>query len=106
MRKLLLSLVCAAFMTGLTLAAEYTIVAYDKEKKVLTVKDSDGKEVKATATDKTKVTIVDKDGNKKEGKLEDIEKRWSSDKSVGKKADLTIEGDKITEVTVKGRKKN
>ena len=37
-------------------------------------------------------------------KLEDVEKRWSSDKAVGKKAELTIVDGKITEVTVKGRK--
>jgi len=104
MRKLLLSLACMAFMAGLAFAAEYTIVSYDKDKKVLTVKDKDDKEVKATATDKTKVTIIDKDGNKKEGKLEDVEKRWSSDKAVGKKAELTIEDGKITEVTVKSKK--
>lgn len=104
MRKLLLSLVCMGCMAGLVLAAEYTIVSYDKETKVLVVKDKDGKEVKATATDKTKVTMTDKEGNKKEGKLEDVEKRWSSDKAVGKKAELTIEDGKITEVTVKGKK--
>ncbi len=104
MRKLLLSLVCMGCMAGLVLAAEYTIVSYDKETKVLVVKDKDGKEVKATATDKTKVTMTDKEGNKKEGKLEDVEKRWGSDKAVGKKAELTIEDGKITEVTVKGKK--
>jgi len=31
-------------------------------------------------------------------------KRWGSDKAVGKKAELTIEDGKITEVTVKGKK--
>lgn len=73
MRKLMLALICSAFMAGLVIADTYTIVSY--KEKVLVVKDKDDKEVKATATDKTKVTITDKDGNKKEGKLEDIEKR-------------------------------
>ena len=104
MRKLLLSLVCMACMTGLVFAAEYTIVSYDKDTKTLTVKDKDDKEVKATANDKTKITLIDKDGNKKEGKLEDVEKRWGSDKAKGKKAELTIADGKITEVSVKSTK--
>ena len=104
MRKLLLSMVCMMFMTGLVLAAEYTIVSYDKDTKTLTVKDKDDKEVKAVATDKTKITLIDKDGVKSEGKLEDVTKRWSSDKAVGKKAELTIEDGKITEVSVKSKK--
>jgi hypothetical protein len=105
MRKLFLSLACLAFMAGLVYAAEYTIVSYDKDKKELTIKDKDGKEVKGVATDKTKVILIDKDGNKSDGKFEDVEKRWSSDKAKGKKAELTIDTDgKITEVTVK--KKN
>ena len=84
MRKLLLSLVCMAFMTGLVIAADYTIVSYDKDKKVVTLKD--------------------KDGNKSEGKLEGVEKRLSSDKAVGGKLDATIVDGVITEVTTKKKK--
>lgn len=102
MRKLMLALVCSAFMAGLVIADTYTIVSY--KEKVLTVKDKDDKEVKATATDKTKVTITDKAGNKKEGKLEDIEKRWSKDNAVGKNAELTIVDGKITEIMIKSKK--
>src|SRR5437016_11272999 len=73
MRKLLLSLACMLFMAGLVIAAEYTIVSYDKDKKVLTVTDKDGKEVTGKLTDATKAYRIDKDGNKVDGKVEGIE---------------------------------
>jgi hypothetical protein len=104
MRKLLLSVVCMAFMAGFVIAAEYTIVSYDKDKKVVTLKDKDGKEVTGKLTDKTKVTRIDKDGNKTEGKLEGIEKMLGSDKAAGRKLEATIEDGKITEITTKGKK--
>jgi len=103
MRKLLLSLSCLAFMAGIVVAADYTVVSYDKEKKVLTVKDKDGKEVTGKLTDKTKVMMMKKD-EKVEGKVETLEKMWSSDKAVGKKVELTIEKGEITDVLV-GKKK-
>jgi hypothetical protein len=106
MRKLLLSLVCVLFVAGgLVLADQYTIVSYDKDKKVLTVKDKDGKESTGKLTDATKVTVIDKDGNKTEGKLGGLEKSWSSDKAPGRKVDLTIKDGNITEVTTKRRGK-
>lgn len=105
MRKLLLSLVCMAFMAGFVIAAEYTIVSYDKDKKVVTLKDKDGKEVTGKITDKTKVTRIDKDGNKVEGKLEGVERMLSSDKAAGRKLEATISDGTITEITTKGRGK-
>lgn len=106
MRKLLLSLVCMAFMAGLVVAAEYTIVSYDKDKKVVTLKDKDDKEVTGKLTDKTKVVRIDKDGNKTEGKLEGIEKAWekAGDKLKGRKLEATIAEGVITEITTKGKK--
>jgi hypothetical protein len=104
MRKLLLSLVCMAFMAGVVLATEYTIVSYDKDKKVVTLKDKDDKEVTGKLTDKTKIVNIDKDGNKTEGKLEGIEKMLSSDKAKGRKLEATIEGGVVTEVTTKRKK--
>jgi len=104
MRKLLLSLATFLFMAGLVVAAEYTIVSYDKDTKTVTLKDKDSKEVKGTLTDKTKVTRIDKDGNKTEGKLEGVEKMLSSDKAAGRKLEATIEDGKITEITTKGKK--
>src|SRR5687768_274399 len=103
MRKLLLSLVCMAFMAGFVLAAEYTIVSYDKDKKVVTLKDGD-KEVTGKLTDDTKVVIIDKDGNKKEGKLENVEKMVSSDKAKGRKLKATIKDGTITEVEITRKK--
>lgn len=104
MRKLLLSVACLAFMAGVIAAAEHDFVSYDKEKKVLTVKDKDGKEVTGKLSDKTKVTYTDKNGDKKEGKIEDVEKRWGGDKAP-KTVDVTIEKGEVTEITVKGGKK-
>lgn len=107
MRKLLLSLVCMAFMAGFVIAAEYTIVSYDKDKKVVTLKDKDGKEVTGKLTDKTKVTRIDKDGTKTEGKLESIEKAWekAGDKLAGRKIEATISEGNVTEITTKARGK-
>jgi hypothetical protein len=104
MRKLLLSIACSLFMAGLVFATEYTIVSYDKDKKVVTLKDKDGKEVTGKLTDKTKVVRIDKDGAKTEGKLEGVEKMLSSDKAKGRKLEATIDGGSITEITTKGGK--
>ena len=103
MRKMLLSLSCLAFMAGLVAADDYTVVSYDKEKKVLTVKDKDGKEVTGKVTDKTKVMMMKKN-EKVEGKLEEFEKRLGSDKAAGMKLEATIEKGEITDVLV-GKKK-
>ncbi|HJZ55178.1 MAG TPA: hypothetical protein VKE74_09480 [Gemmataceae bacterium] len=105
MRKLLLSLCCMLFMTGLLVAAEYTLVSFDKDTKTLTVKDKDGKEVKAKFTDKTKFYRIDKDGNKVEGKGEFVLKGLEDkEKVAGRKAEITIDKDEITEYTSKGGK--
>lgn len=104
MRKFLLSLACMAFMTGLVLAAEYTIVSYDKEKKVVTLKDKDGKEVTGKLSDKTKVVRIDKDGNKTEGKLASIEKMLGNEKFKNKKLEATLEGEDVLEITSKSKK--
>ena len=102
MRKLLLALACMLFMTGLVLAAEYTLVSY--KDKVVTLKDKDDKEVTGKITDDTKVYRL-KDGEKTEAKADFLEKVFSNDKSVGKKYDLTIKDGVITEVILKGGKK-
>ncbi|HEY2910633.1 MAG TPA: hypothetical protein VGI99_10330 [Gemmataceae bacterium] len=108
MRKLLLSLVCMAFMAGIVIAAEtYTFLSYDKEARKIKLKDKNDKEVTASINDDTKVYSVDKNGeNKKEGKLAGLEKRLSSSKGSGKmKLDVTIVDGKVTEVITKGGKK-
>lgn len=106
MRKLLLSLACMFFMAGLVIAAEVTLVKYEKDTKTVTVKDSDGKEASYKLTDSTKVYYVDKSGDKKEGKLANVEKMLGNEKLAGKaKFEITTEKGVITEITTKGGKK-
>src|SRR5262245_31046455 len=107
MRKLLMALSTVVFMASLVVAAEVTVLKYDKDKKEVTVKDGE-KEVTYKITDKTKVSILDKDGNAKEGKLEALNQRLENiDKSKNKTLDVTVKDGEITEVKMKGRgKKN
>ncbi|MDB5307879.1 MAG: hypothetical protein JWO38_2081 [Gemmataceae bacterium] len=105
MRKLLLSVVCLLLMSGLVLATEYTILAYDKEKKVIALKDKGGNEVAGRLTEKTKVTRIKKDGSKAEGDVTRVEKMLSGEDVAGKKIEATVEKGEITEITTKGGKK-
>lgn len=103
MRKLLLSVAALFFMAGLVVAAEVTLVKYDKDKKEVTVKDGD-KEKTYKITDSTKFTFTTKDGDK-DGKFEQVEKMLTNEKIIGSgkvKWDITTEGDKITAVKMKG----
>jgi len=105
MRKLLLSIAALFFMAGLVVAAEVTLVKYDKDKKEVTVKDGD-KEKTYKITDKTKFSVTDADGNSKEATYEQAEKRIGNEKQYGKmKLEVTADGDKLTEVKYKGGKK-
>src|SRR5262245_16938027 len=72
MRKLLLAVAALFFMAGLVVAAEVTLVKYDKDKKEITVKDDKDKESTYKITDKTKFTLTTKDGDK-EAKYEEVE---------------------------------
>jgi len=102
MRKLLLAIAALFFMAGLVVAAEVTLVKYDKDKKEVTVKDGD-KEKTYKVTDATKFMVTDKDGNTKTATYEQAEKRLSNEKQFGKlKLDITTSGDKLTEVKYRG----
>ena len=104
MRKLLLGVAALFFMAGLVVAAEVTLVKYDKDKKEITVTDGD-KETTYKVTDKTKFSSTDKDGNAKEATYEQAEKRLSNEKGWGKmKLDITTDGTKLTDVKYKGGK--
>src|SRR5262245_1951816 len=108
MRKLLLSLATILFMTGLVIAAEVTVVKYDKDKKEVTVKDDKDKENTYKISEKVKVTTTDKDGNAKDGKAEDLYRRLEGGKGGkggkgGTKLDITVENDEITAVKMRGR---
>jgi hypothetical protein len=105
MRKLLMSLATVLFMTGLVIAAEVSIVKYDKDKKEVTVKDDKDKEVTYKISEKVKVSILDKDGNAKEGTAEGFYKRLENiEKSKNKKMDITVKDKEITEVKYRGGK--
>jgi hypothetical protein len=99
MRKLLMSLATMAFMAGLVVAAEVTIVKYDKDKEEVTVKDDKDKEATYKISKDIKVSTVDKDGNAKEGKRENFLKRLENiENSKNKKIDITVKDKVITEV--------
>jgi len=105
MRKLLLSVAALFFMAGLVVAAEVTLVKYDKEKKEITVKDGDAEKT-YKITDKTKFSTTDADGGSKDVTFEQAEKRISNEKAAGKlKLDITTDGDTVKEVKYKGGKK-
>ena len=105
MRKFVLAGVALFLTVGLVLAAEVTFVSYDKEKKELTVKDSDNKETTYKVTDKTEFKRGDKDVPNDKG-IEALEKMEMNDKQKGK-AKIEIETDKKTlkEVKFKAGKK-
>jgi hypothetical protein len=111
MRKLALSVAALFLMAGLVVAAEVTVVKYDKDSKTVTVKEGTS-EKSYKISDATKVTLTDKDGKTKEGKLEDLTRRLEfaskGDKKREVKLDITTSGDKITEVKMRsfgGKKK-
>jgi hypothetical protein len=94
-------------MAGLVVAAEVTLVKFDKDKKELTVKDDKDKEKTYKITDKTKISTVGKDGQAKEATLAEVEGRLTGEKAPGRKLEITADGDKLTELKVRGRgKKN
>src|SRR5262245_50887225 len=104
MRKLLASLCCVLFMTGLVLAGEVTLVKYDGEKKEVTVKEGDAEKT-YKLTDKTKVLfIIDKDGSTKAGTPDAAAKVLSSENFKGKAFDIKTEKDLITELKVKAKR--
>ena|SRR5579871_3446521 len=102
MRKLALAIATMLFMAGLVVAAEVTLVKYDKDKKELTVKDGD-KEKTLKITDKTKFSVAGKDGDK-DLDYAAVEKMLSNEKYIGSgkaKWDVTTEGDTITSAKFK-----
>ena len=101
MSKLPLSLACLLLMAGLALSNEYTIISYDKGRKVLILKDKAGKEMECQLSERTKVTRVKKDGTKIEEDVTRREKMLSSGDAAGKKIDATVEKGQVTEITAK-----
>jgi hypothetical protein len=103
MRKLLLALGCAVLVAGVVSADPVTLVKYNADKKVVTVKDKNDKEVDLKISEKTKFLRVDKDGNKKDVEFDTAVKMLGNDKLAGKaKFEVTIVDGMITELTMKG----
>jgi hypothetical protein len=105
MRKLLLSVICLLFMSGLVLAANVTLVKFDKDKKEVTVKEGENEKT-YKITDNTKFYAVDQDGNSKELSYDDALKGLGNAKAAGKlKFDVTTKDGEVVEAKLKARKK-
>jgi hypothetical protein len=105
MRKLLLSLVSLLMMTGFLVAAEVTLLKFDKETKEVTVKEGDEQKT-YKITDKTKFSAVDPSGNAKELTYDDALKGLGNLKAVGRlKFNITVKDGEILEAKMKARKK-
>src|SRR5262245_38274781 len=83
MRKLLSAVFGLVVSAGLVVAAEVTLVKYDKDKKELTVKDKAGKESVYKVTDKTTVTTYNKDLNYEDKSFDRFEAKLASPKAAG-----------------------
>jgi hypothetical protein len=106
MRKLLLSFTVLLFMAGLVVAAEVTLIKFDREKKEVTVKEGEDEKT-YKITDKTKFSAVDKDGNAKELAYDDAVKGLGNPKAEGKlKFNVTVKDGEIVEAKMRARKKN
>jgi hypothetical protein len=112
MRKLLSALAVMFLMATVVVAADVTVLSYDKDKNEVKVK-TDKDEVKTLkVSDKVKVTLVDAEGKESEGKAEDLTRRLgfaakASESGKAMKLDVTVEGGAITAVKLKSRgKKN
>lgn len=100
MRKFALSLLALFLCVGLTLAAQVKFLSYSEDKKELVVKDGD-KEKTLKLTDKTKYI---NNANGKEIAADKVGarmKRLKKDEEV----DVTLDGDKVTEIKL-GKKKD
>jgi hypothetical protein len=105
MRKLLLSLLSLLLMTGFLVAAEVTLVKFDKEKKEVTVKEGEDQKT-YKITDRTKFSAVDPTGNAKELSYDDAVKGLGNPKAEGRlKFHITAKDGEIVEAKMKARKK-
>jgi uncharacterized protein with FMN-binding domain len=98
-RKFALALASLFTLVGFTLAAEVVFVKFDKEKNEVTVKEGD-KEATYKVSEDTKLTVGEKT---KDGKF-DGEKVFGKAKEGKTKFDITVDGGKITEIKMKGKK--
>ena len=106
MRKFVLTAVAVMFSFGLALAAEVRFLSYDKDTKVLKVKDGD-KETSYKITDDTAFKVGEKDLSSEKG-IGRLTKMEEGGKAKGKaKLDVTGTGGKATEIKFPmGKKKD
>jgi predicted transcriptional regulator len=106
MRKLLPTAVALLLMAGLAGAAEVTLIKYDRDKKVVTVKEGDEQKT-YRITDRTKVSAVDPSGSEQPLCYDDAVKGLGNQKATGKlKFSITAKGDEILEARLRARKRN
>jgi hypothetical protein len=104
MRQLILSAVLIVVTTGLTIAAEVTLVRFDKENKEVTVMEGDDEKT-YRITDKTKFFAVDSEANSKEFSYDDAVKGLGNPKAEGKlKFTIATKDDVIVEAKMPARK--
>lgn len=104
MRKFLLAALALFLSVGLTLAAQVTFLGFNKDKMELKVKDGDAEKT-YKVTDKTKFKRGDMDVANDKG-VANLEKMDGNDKQKGKaKFDITVDGDKVTEIKMAAPKK-
>lgn len=105
MRKYVMTMAALFTFVGFSFAVEYTFVKWNASTSELTVNDG-GKDATFKVTDKTAVKITDKEGKVTDGDINRVKKSWekNGEKMAEKKAklDLTVKGDEVTEVKVKG----
>ncbi len=99
MRKLIVACLSLLMSAGLMLAAEVAFVSFDKEKKELKVKDGE-KETTYKVNDKTTYKQGDKDLDADKGA------EMFTKMKEGRKFEVTVEKDVLTEVKFKAKKKN
>ncbi len=106
MRKLLTALCCLFLMAGVVVAAEVTLVKYDKDTKELTVKEGDAEKT-YKVNDKSKFIAVDKKtGTSKDLPYDKALKGLLNPNAEGKlKFEITVKDGILVEAKLPGREK-
>lgn len=105
MRKLLLVLACSLLLSGIAAAVEVTLVSFDTEEKLVTVKEGEAEKVyRITAA--TKFYGVDPEGKAREMTYDDAVKGLGSSKAAGRlKFNVTVKDDEIVDAKFAAKKR-
>src|SRR5678809_679333 len=105
MRKLLLVLACLLLLSGIAAAIEVTLVDFDKDEKLVTVKEGEAEKV-YRITGATKFYGVDPEGKAREMTYDDAVKGLDSPKAENRlKFNITVKGDEIVEAKFAAKKR-